>query len=166
MPALSMALVTSSKHFHVKGNILTPPLDQNCNCQRKYFLGFSVPFQKCTHSDSTTTDPDDLLKHFDIANYPEEHTLIQNMYTDTENEYIDLCDGTRGNLLVLPDDVFHYSKDNTTLHIQSALERINELEIQINTDELLDENTITLAEKDKKKWTNSKKNTLQIPRMV
>ena len=117
MPPSPSTLLTNSNNLQLKAKILTPPLDKNCNCQRKYFLGLSVPFQKGTHNDSTTTDPDDLLKHFDIANYPEEHALIQNMYTDTEHEYTDLCDGTRGNLLVLPDDVFHYNKDNTTLHI-------------------------------------------------
>ena len=146
----STSTVSNAKGPALAGAIGKLPLDQNCGCQNhKHRLGVSAGFGACTHGDSTQTDPDDLLNHFDISNFPEEHKLVLNMYNNTANEYPDLCDGTRDNLLVLPESVFHYSKDNTTLNIQSALERIQELENQINKDKLIDQSTISLAEKDR-----------------
>ena len=61
------------------------------------------------------------------------------MYTETEKEYMDVCDGTQNTLLVLPDDVFHYNKYNTAINIESALDRIKELETQIKKDGSINE---------------------------
>ena len=132
--------------------------DQYCGCNNpKHRLGVSAGFHASTHNGSIQTDPRDLLNQFDNQNFPEEHAQIQSMYNDTTNQYPDLCDGTRENLLVLPDEVFHYNKDNTTIHIEAAMERIKELEIKIKNDELLDENTLTTAEKDKNKMDKFEK---------
>ena len=100
---LPTSAIPNAKSQILKGVTRTLPFDQCCGCkQRKYHLSVSAGFHAGTHSNSIQTDPDDLLKHFDSLNFPEEHSLIENMYNDTENEYTDLCDGTRNNLLVLP----------------------------------------------------------------
>lgn len=110
--------------------------DQNCSCPDQYKVGFSSGFQQNTHSNSTVTDSDDLLTVFNKKNFPIEHQIIQDMNNGTAITYGDICNGSRKNLLVLPHEIFEYGRGeaSATIHIQAALEKIKELDEQMEQD--------------------------------
>ena len=78
----------------------------------------------------------DLKKVFDDTDFPDEHYLIEQMENGTQNNFPDVLDGDQQSLIMLPDNSFHYGKgkDQVVIHIQLILERIKELEDQIEVE--------------------------------
>ena len=94
----------------------------------------------------------DLKKVFDDANFPDEHFLIEQMENGTQLNFPDVMDGTQQSLIMLPDNSFHYGKgkDQVIIHLQLILDRIKELEDQIEVENQKNIDPSSLAEKEEK----------------
>ena len=75
--------------------------------------------------------------------------LVTTNYGDSDP---DVMDGDQQSLIMLPDNSFHYGKgkDQVVIHIQLILERIKELEDQIEVEKQTSMNPSSSAEKEEK----------------
>ena len=73
---------------------------------------------------------------FDCTNFPEEHDLVLKMEAGTQNNFPGVMKGHQKSFVMLPDNVYHYGKgrDQVIVHIQLILDRIKELEKQIEAE--------------------------------
>ena len=74
------------------------------------------------------------------------------MENGTQNNFPDVTDGDQQYLIMIPDNSFHYGKgkDQVVIHIQLILDRIKELEDQIEVEKQTSMNPSSSAEKVEK----------------
>ena len=72
------------------------------------------------------------------------------MENGTQNNFPDVTDGDQQSLVMIPDNAFHYGKgkDQVVIHIKLILDRIKELEDQIEVEKQKNMNSSTSAEKE------------------
>ena len=99
-------------------------------------LGTSNKFPKSMVQIQDLSQYYDMQKVFDDTNFPDEHYLMEQMERGTQNNFPEVMSGEQHSLIMLPDNVFHYGKgrDQAIIHIELILQRIKQIENQIDMD--------------------------------
>ena len=103
---------------------------------------------KSNHFPRALTQTEDLSKYYDLkkvfddVGFPDENYSIEQMEKGTQYNFPDVMAGDQQSLIMLPDNSFHHGKgkDQVIIHIQLILDKIKELEEQIQMEKLKNPN--------------------------
>ena len=126
-------------------------------------LGTSKQFPQNISQIQDVSQYYDLQKVFDATDFEDENYLIEQMNKGTNNNFPDVIDGDQKSLIMLPDNVYHYGKgkDQVVIHIQQIMEKIKELEEQIEMDKLNNSSPISQDEIERRQLNVLEKDHMQ-----